>query len=351
MKKNSSLILFITILTVFIIEVGLRFLGYREAYNGVKKYIPVIKPASFFIKDDLLGWSMCYGKFDFYIGDSLLFTCNIGADRNRIINRSDVLLKSKQNNNQQKKISLYGCSYTFGQSVSDTSNYPFYLQSMLPNYSISNRGVPGYSLVQILLSIKQDVENGNKPSIAIINYASFLDERTVLDKSWLNRFKWALKYGAKEQLFEINYPYAKHTVNDSLVIDYLKWNDWSEDWILRDKSALINLANTAYNNFNLKIHQEDYYEIVLHCLDYIFNYCNNHGVKVVFYGLNKNSKPVLEYLKSKGAITKLSSVDIHTAGFNCGPFDPIHPNSKAHKIYANEVFDCLELNNIINSVE
>ena len=72
---------------------------------------------------------------------------------------------------------------------------------------------------------------------------------------------------------------------------------------------------------------------------------------MVFYGLNKNSKPVLEYLKSKGAITKLSSVDIHTAGFNCGPFDPIHPNSKAHKIYANEVFDCLELNNIINSVE
>lgn len=222
---------------------------------------------------------------------------------------------------------------------------------MLPDYSICNRGVSGYSLAQMFLSLKQDVEKGNKPAIAIMNYATFLDERTVLDRSWLNRFKWSLKNGLKKQVFEVNYPYAKLADNDSLIIDYLKWKDWSEDWVFRDKSALVNVANTAFNNLVLKMRKKDYNRIIMLCIYDIVDYCNQHGIQVVFYGLNRDSEPVFEGIKSHGAITKLSSVDIHITGFNCGPFDPQHPNSKAHKIYSNEVFDCLVLNNIVNRVE
>ncbi len=351
MKKNIGVVIVISFLMILVIEICLKLSGRQPAYYGNEKYLPVIKPASFFIKDSIFGWKLGTGKFDFYSGDSLFFSCNVDANGNRVINRNEDLHKPTEGNNQQNKIFIYGCSNTFGQSVSDTSNYPFLLQKMLPSYQICNRGVPGYSLVQMYLSLKQDVERGNKPSIAIMNYSTFLDVRTVLDRGWLNSFKWGLKKSLKNRVFTLNYPYAKLASNDSLIIDYLKWEDWVEDWPFRDKSAIVNLANTAYDNFDLQIHKSQYNKTVMQCLYAVIEYCRKNRIQIIFYGLDKQCDSVFQLLKPRGALTQLSSVDIDAPGYNCEPFDPKHPNAKAHKIYANEVLDLLVSNNLVSCEE
>jgi hypothetical protein len=350
MKANIGLVVASIVVTFLIAEGCLRLSGWQEAHYGHEKYLPTIKPSSFLVKDELLGWKLGVGKFDFFYGDTLYSSCKVNIDGNRLIPIKKTLDKSYRDNNY-KKISLYGCSYTFGLSVSDTSNYPFYLQMMLPEYLICNRAVPGYSLVQMYLSIQRDVQMRNKPDIALINYGTFLDERTVLNRIWLNRFGWALKKRMRKGIIEVNYPFAKLKGNDSLIIDYLQWKDWHEDWPYRDKSAVLNMANTMFDNESVSQQKEKFSRIVLLCLIEMADYCKKHGIKVIFYGFDKTCDPVFQHLKSKGLLAIVSSVDIHEVGFNCAPFDPQHPSSKSHRIYAQEVYDCLLLSSMIKSTQ
>ena len=38
---------------------------------------------------------------------------------------------------------------------------------------------------------------------------------------------------------QMDFPYARLINNDSISIEYLKWQDWGEDFPLSDKSALL----------------------------------------------------------------------------------------------------------------
>lgn len=349
MIKKLALFFISLCSSILIIEVGLRLIGRYPAYFETEKELPIIKPTSFFKKDDILGWRSSTGKFHFFhYNGSLIFECTIDSNGNRIIPITWPLEKSTLNNHTKKNLALYGCSYTFGQSVSDTSNYPYYLQKLIPYSTIRNRGVSGYGLVQMFLALKSDVENNIKPDVAIFNYADFLDERTVLEKQWLNRFHWSISQRTKS--LEINYPYAKLVNRDSLIVEYLEWKDWSTDWPFRDKSALINLANSTFNNVLSLLNKQNNQKTILRCFDAIIKYCNENKIKLVIYGFYSNNN-VFKNLINKNVTTKISSVDIRLPDYNCSPLDAQHPNKKAHKIYAQEVFDCLLQKNLINKTD
>lgn len=347
MAKNIALSLFTICLLFFVLEAGLRLTGFKVAYSGEEKFLAIPKPDSFFVKDNILGWRLSAGNFYFFYDDSAYYKCLINIKGNRITKQNDSSIRNKRNSNVVKKIYLYGCSFTFGQSVPDSSTYPYYLQSMLTDFSVCNKGVPGYSPVQMYLSLVNDVNNGDKPNIVVINYGTFQDERSVLGRKWLNGLKWAYSKSNGLRRYEIDYPYAKLLDNDSISIEYLKWRDWSKDLPLSDMSALVNLVNNAYNNFVYKKNKKEYDRINLLCLYKILNYCKENGVQAIYYGLTGDSDSALDSLASKGAVTKLSSVDIGIEGYNCSPIDPWHPNAKADRIYAQEVFDCLVLNKMI----
>lgn len=319
------------------VEICLRSLGYKPISYGILNNTQVSKPSPFYIEDDLLGWKLSSGKFDFYIQSDYVYTCNIDSDGYRIIPDAGSGLKSSLH---VKRIFTYGCSFTFGQSVSDTSNYPYYLQLMIPEYAVKNRGIPGYNLVQILLALTNDVSTGNKPDIAIINYASFLDERTILSQSWLKRFRQLLK--PKKELIRLSYPYAKNAVNDSVIIGYLPWSEWPADWPLRNKSALINLANSTYENYTDNRTGLKTQKIIIACLSSLYDYCKENNIQLLFYGFNKESEEAFKYLRTKGAFTRVASINVLEDGYNCAPQDPLHPNARAHKIYAEDVYESLK---------
>src|SRR5437667_250480 len=96
MKQNIILFLVTILLSIFVIEVSLRFADFKEAYFGEEKFLYFSKPDSFIVKDNILGFRLGTGEFTFFHKDSVYFQCRINAKRNRIINQSDVSLKYKE---------------------------------------------------------------------------------------------------------------------------------------------------------------------------------------------------------------------------------------------------------------
>jgi hypothetical protein len=77
MKANIGLVVASIVITFLIAEGCLRLSGWQEAHYGLEKYLPTIKPSSFLVKDELLGWKLGVGKFDFFYGDTLYSSCKV----------------------------------------------------------------------------------------------------------------------------------------------------------------------------------------------------------------------------------------------------------------------------------
>ncbi len=211
---------------------------------------------------------------------------------------------------------------------------------MLPNYHVQNKGVPGYGLVQMYLALKSEVEKGNKPKLAVFNYASFQDERTPLSRHWIENFRYAVVQSGSATNAGMVYPYGtiKEGTTDSLIIGYCHWNDWSKDFLFRDKSAFINLCNTSYTTWHDHKNEALFRTISELTAFKIIAYCKQNGIAVVFAGMTNDTKFLLDKIASKGNHTLLFMVDVMEPGFNCAPLDPGHPNARAHREYAREVY-------------
>src|SRR4051812_28969349 len=121
MLKNIGLSLFTICLLLCLMELGLRFAGFKVAHFEEELFFTTSNPQSFFVEDTVLGWRLDTGEFKFFHHDSVSFQCLINAKGNRVTNRDDLSLKLNDSRNARKKVYLYGCSFTFGQSVSDSS--------------------------------------------------------------------------------------------------------------------------------------------------------------------------------------------------------------------------------------
>jgi hypothetical protein len=77
---------------------------------------------------------------------------------------------------------IFGCSFTHGWSVNDDQTYPWLLQERLPEYNVVNYGVSGYGTIHSLLQFREALKT-RTPSVAVLAYASFHDERNTFARS------------------------------------------------------------------------------------------------------------------------------------------------------------------------
>ena len=79
---------------------------------------------------------------------------------------------------------IFGCSLTYGWSLDDTQTYPWLLQERFPDFDVVNFGVGGYGTIHSLLQLKEAVKSHRPPTIVILAYANFHDERNVMSRNW-----------------------------------------------------------------------------------------------------------------------------------------------------------------------
>lgn len=338
MIKNKPTIIAIILLSIMLsiltAEFLLRKIGYEPAHINESKFILSIEPDSFEVPDAYLGWRLGKGCYTTMINDSPLFSHCTNDNFTRII-------PFKSDSNVYKTIHLYGCSYTFGYTVSDSETMAYYLQDSLRAYKIINKGVPGFGLLQMYLLLKKDIEENLKPDIAVFNYAKFQEERTPLNKEWIKAFKYAAIQSGGKNNFRINYPYAVVNSNKNLIIRSMMWDDLPKDFYLRDKSAIVNLLETAIDKY--------YYEKIKDDLSFInyciaietFRLCNEHKINLLFGGIDADSQKLLETLKVDSIPTLYYDIDISIPENNCHPLDPSHPSALAHRKYAHKIITAL----------
>jgi hypothetical protein len=218
----------------------------------------------------------------------------------------------------------------------------YYLQDSLTTCKVRNKGVPGFSLLQIYLRLKKDIDENKAPNIAVINYAKFQEERTPLNNEWIKDFKYAAIQSGGKNGFKINYPYATLSLNHQINIHYMEWDKLPKDFFLRDKLAIANLVETIIDK---KIYEKIKNDLTLtnYCIaTEIIRLCDEHQIKLLFCGIDTDSKELLDKLSADGVQTLYYDIDIGIPENNCHPIDPSHPSLSAHKKYANKIIDALK---------
>ncbi len=178
-KRNLFLLVISLLVCLVAAEVVLRWCGYEPAHKWEKQNILLVKPDSFFIKDEHLEWHLGIGVFETYLNNKFVFKSTMNSGRKRVTNFGSTV-GSSNTQEQKSKIFTFGCSHAFGTAVPDSSHYPYYLQALLPEFDVQNLSVPAYGLTQMYLYLKQEVESGNKPELAVITYGEWQGERTLL---------------------------------------------------------------------------------------------------------------------------------------------------------------------------
>jgi hypothetical protein len=315
-------------------------------YNVGMGSVTVFNANDAFIPDDLVGWKIKPGVHVFSVDGENSFTATIDQYGNRVSSYDEC-------KHRRPKIHLYGCSFTFGYSVEDSSTCSFKLQNMLPDFKVENKGGCGYSLTQMYLSLKQSLVIKDTPVVAVFNYAEFQEQRSPLNREHSSIFYSENIISNKSKLYNIKYPYMDIR-NDSLVFSYRPVRELTRYWGLNKYSAMTTELNKRVNYYLDSKNDSLLHIITVKTAIDIMKFCKTNNIIPVFASVTPDSEDILEILSREGYLTLDYNITINDAlnsfnKYNCGPSDPWHPNELAHTIYADSIYNILVNNKIINS--
>jgi hypothetical protein len=110
-------------------------------------------PRKIFKAHPIFGWTLTPGK-----QVQVHFRTDVIQNVDALGNRQN---PGADTNPANKKLAIYGCSFTYGTGLADTETYPALLQQALPGVNVINKGVGGHSSVQALLRFRSDIIENN----------------------------------------------------------------------------------------------------------------------------------------------------------------------------------------------
>lgn len=136
------------------------------------------------------------------------------------------------------KLVFVGCSFTQGWAISDDETFPWKLQQAFPSFEVLNFGTGGYGTYQALLTLEEQLPKLQSPRMVIYGFISDHIQRNVGSAYWLR----ALTFNSREL---VHLPSV--AIQDNALIRRTPevWGGWP----LREHSALVALAETAWMNF------------------------------------------------------------------------------------------------------
>lgn len=296
------------------------------------------------------GFDPKYGPYPIPGKFQVLFTnkwCQVthNKDSNRITRPiSDIIDYTRK-----PKINIYGCSYTWGTGISDSSTYPYLVQKAFPFYNVQNKGIFAAGNVIAYLQIKEEIRRHQQPAIALVAYASFHDQRNTFNREWAIPIKESVKSvnydnptslnDAINHIDTIQLPHAL-ILHDSLCIEYkpLAGNLFP----FSKYSAICNLINYYINYRNEEETKSN--EVTRKIFFEINKICKQNGIRLIVTCIDndKNTLGMQDYFKKQSIEFLSFGVDWNDKNYNLYPDE--HPNEKAHVIYAKKIVDYLAKN-------
>ena len=229
---------------------------------------------------------------------------------------------------KKAEIWIFGCSFTYGWSLNDQETFPWLLQERFPQYEVVNFGANGYSTVQSLIKLREALAKGRVPKVAILEFASWHDERNLFSRNWQRILAPYNKLGLVE------YPYARLDHNGKLI--YYTGNVEFNEFPFMRYSALAAFIEQKYDN--LKDHFSHILQVTQALVLEFANTAKQHNVPAVVAGVtgNRETYAMLSFVQENGFKAVNIAVDLKIKENTNYPYDG-HPSASANKQYADKL--------------
>ncbi|MCB9666266.1 MAG: hypothetical protein H6732_19305 [Alphaproteobacteria bacterium] len=132
-----------------------------------------VEPPGWLADDAEAGWTLAPGSFHARFADGTGWTATHPARGRRLVPGSG----------GPHRVVLLGDSVPYGWGVDDDQTVAAHLARALPHTTVELRAVPGHSLAQTWVVLRQLLAR-EPGAVVILGYASWLDERTVWARHW-----------------------------------------------------------------------------------------------------------------------------------------------------------------------
>jgi hypothetical protein len=218
---------------------------------------------------------------------------------------------------------FFGCSYTYGDGVSDPETYPHQFQNQFPIYRAYNLGYLAYSPLQMLARLQQEDLTRITPyrkGFGVYTYINDHIDRTLPATRWITMVKGNFPALDKSTLTTDGVFAHRHR----LYSDFIQW------------------FRTTYIHHVFRVdfpkkHTETHYRLVVDIMkkskeEYQRQFGPNPFYIVIFPG-NPVQPEMRKYLQEAG-LTVFDYSGLLDLEQYLLPFDDAHPNAKAYQLVA-----------------
>jgi hypothetical protein len=327
-KKRLYYIFFLLILFFPMAEIAARIAGYKP-YKVVPFTIHT-EPKNCLIGDSVLGLALNPGSFVVTMNQELVYKTTHLPNGRRSLGR--------RHPERDKKLFLFGCSFTYGMGVNDTCSFASILQEKQDTYTIDNFAVPGYGSVQSLIQLRKEMKKGNLPDRVILCFSYLHFERNALTPSY--RKSLLMGYARSGRTTPKTLKNARFPYYEKGHLKSVSWDNIYNNWPLRESSAAVNFFNSIQDK---KVKESiDVQKTTERVILDIHELCLENSIPFTLCFLDENNeiKRLENFCDSVGVSTSRIGWDYKNKELTNMPVDS-HPNEKGHRFIATKILPIL----------
>lgn len=329
MKYKKVFRVILTFIICFALLEGVfRLMGY-QTFDEQYSFSFESKPSNYLTPDPVKGIVLAPGEFAVTINHHHSYSCTHTPNSTRSTG-----CRPNRKNDRSLKIEFHGCSFTYGMGVNDAETYPYLIQQKYPDLEIINHGVPGYGQMQCLVDLDKHLEESNADYL-IMNYMTFHDQRNSMNAIYKSVLLAGFKDDTKTSNADSNFPYGV-LENGKLRTRFAQKKDFSTTIPFTSHLVLMNLINNIINDKSINEKEEQ--RVTKAIISEINKTCKKHGAQLIITHMNNydSTHEVLQYCKKLNIETIDIVVEYQNKKYNNAPYD-MHPNSAAHKLFAEKL--------------
>jgi hypothetical protein len=280
------------------------------------------------VLDDTLGYK---AKPDWHLEwqptkGSKLLTFSTDSLSRRIVPHSDT------SKGMRDKYALFlGCSYTYGDGVSDNETMPYFFEQNAQHYLAHNYGFLGYSPLQSLAlfqhrSIRNEIKQKN--GLAIYTYINDQIDRVIPASRWIELMEGRFPNLIHQTMTTNGIFQKKHHV----LYDFVHWGSQT------------NIARYFKIGYP-KSRNDSHYQLVIDVLkktkeEYQRQFKNDNFYVIIFPG--SPLEPSMKTMFDQSGIKYFDYSKLLDLGKHFLPFDSSHPKGEAYKLVMDRFYSDIE---------
>lgn len=307
-------------------EILLRLLGFSPyEYNS---FYCESEPKHYLVTDSVFGINTTPG----------VFAIDLNGLKHRVSHTSNNLRSTFPILESNRKMSVYGCSFTYGTGVEDSSTVCSQLQQRTKDVQVLNFGKPAWGNTQMYLQMKQMFNQGIKMDKVVVNFCDFHLQRNGLSASYrLTLGKGVSKLSTLHQSLNDSIPYF----NSNFQLKHEAWSDVYHEIPGRSSLATVNLIQTSKEA--IEENKTNEFQLGIRIFEEMQKLCATNSTPLVVFGItaSKTTKEFINELSSKGFDAHYAAIPFDQEGYNLSPFDQ-HPNRNAYRLLADRMINKLK---------